>query len=126
MNDKESAKPITPTGKSDPELSLDIGTFVFLVIGLIFSWINMLFIMTSLEIMAYLSIIFTTSVPGIIIGYKNRFWGYGYMLGFAMAGLPFMIFVDIFIGGYVFATALFILIIMWLVFWKTWRTLRLS
>jgi hypothetical protein len=40
-----------------------------------------------------------------------------------MAGIPFMIFVDLFIGGYVFATALFIFIIMWLVFWKTWRSL---
>jgi hypothetical protein len=75
-----------------------------------------------MEILAYLSIIFTTIIPAVIIGIKNRYWGYGYIFGFSIAGIPFMI-IDLFIGGYTFATAFFIFIIMYLIFWKTWRSI---
>ena len=116
-NDKQSV------GRPEPEFKFDVGTVIFFIIGFISSWINMLIIYDSMQVAAYLSIIFTTMIPGIIIAVKNRFWGYGYMFGFAIAGIPFYIAVDIFIGGYTFATALFLFIIMWLVFWKTWRSL---
>ena len=76
-----------------------------------------------INLIPYLTIIFSTIIPGIIIAYKNRYWGYGYMIGFAIAGIPFLILIDLFIGGYTFATALFIFIILWLIFWKTWRAL---
>ncbi len=109
-------------GKEEPEFRIDLFTFLFLVIGGITSWINMLIILNSMTIPSYLSIIFTTLIPGIIIGVINRYWGYGYMIGFAGAGIPF-IYIDIFIGGYVFATALFLFIIMWLIIWKAWRSL---
>jgi len=77
------------------------------------------------KIMAYLSIMFTIIIPGVIIGLKNRFWGYGFILGFAFAGIPFMFVMDLFIGGYTFVTALFIFIIIWLIFWKVWRSLAM-
>lgn len=127
----EDKEKINPLGKEDPEFKIDIGTIIFTIIGSIVSWINMLMILfyqlgayeSIVKIMAYLSIIFTIIIPGIIIGIKNRFWGYGYLLGFAFAGIPFLFIVDLFIGGYTFVTALFIFIIIWLIFWKVWRSL---
>ena len=94
----------------------------FIIIGFIVSWVNMLLILNVMEIWAYLSIIFVVMIPGIIIAVKNRYWGYGYVFGFTIAGIPFLT-IDLFIGGYTFAVSLFLFIIMWLVFWKTWRTL---
>jgi len=120
MDDKSDKQSV---GRPEPEFKFDVGTVIFVIIGFISSWINMLIIYNSMQVAAYLSIIFTTMVPGIIIAVKNRFWGYGYMFGFAIAGIPFYFIVDIFIGGYTFATASFLFIIMWLVFWKTWRSL---
>lgn len=121
-----------PNERDEEELKLDIGTFICSFIGLIVSWINM-WIMNEiqinprsaelLKIFAYLSIIFTTSIPCIVIGLKNRLWGYGYIIGFAGAGIPFFLIVDLFIGLYTFFTSLFIFIIMWLIFWKGWRSL---
>lgn len=121
---------IKPEKKEDLKPKIDLYSFLVLVIGFIVSWINMYLIYTCqlnctneyLKIFAYLSIIFTTIIPCIAIGLKNRIWAYGYILGFASAGLPFMI-VDLFIGGYTFATTMFIFIIIWLIFWKTWRSL---
>jgi hypothetical protein len=118
-------------GKEEPDLRLDLGTIMCTFLGGACSWINMLIIhhyqvhaiSEQVKIYAYLSIIFTTIIPGVAIAYKNRYWGYGYMIGFAAAGLPFMIFGDPFIGGYTFFTALFIFIILWLIFWKAWRSL---
>lgn len=121
-----------PIKRDQEELQLDIGTFICVIIGIIISWINM-WIMNEiqinprsaelLKIFAYLSIIFTTSIPCIVIGLKNRLWGYGYIIGFAGAGIPFFLIVDLFIGLYTFFTSLFIFIIMWLIFWKGWRSL---
>ena len=112
--------------KAEPDLKLEIWTLLFAVIGFITSWFNMLFILDApraIEVLAFLSIIFTTIIPGVIIAIINRYWGYGYLIGFASAGIPFLIFVDLFIGGYTFATTIFIFIILWLIFWKTWRSL---
>ena len=112
--------------KVEKDLRLNVWTFIFVIIGFIGSWVNMVFIQDaprSIEVLAFLSIIFTTMIPGIIIALVNRYWGYGYLIGFATAGIPFLIFVDLFIGGYTFATTIFIFIILWLIFWKTWRSL---
>jgi len=112
--------------KAEKDLSLNVWTFLFLLIGFAASWVNMTFIQDaprSIEVLAFLSIIFTTMIPGIIIALVNRYWGYGYLIGFASAGIPFLIIVDLFIGGYTFATTLFIFIILWLIFWKAWRSL---
>ena len=112
--------------KAEKDLSLNVRTFLFVIIGFVASWVNMMFIQDaprSIEVLALLSIIFTTMIPGIIIALVNRYWGYGYLIGFASAGIPFLIIVDLFIGGYTFATTLFIFIILWLIFWKTWRSL---
>ncbi|MFX1377072.1 MAG: hypothetical protein ACFFA0_14800 [Promethearchaeota archaeon] len=80
-----------------------------------------------MEIWSYLTVIFTTIIPGVIIGLKDRYWGYGYMGGFAIAGIPFSIIEpphgDLFIGWYTFATALFIFIIIMLIFWTGWRSI---
>ena len=110
-------------GKSEPEFKFDIGTVVFIIIGFAVSWINMLVILDSMEIWSYLSIIFTSIIPGVLIALKNRYWGYGYMFGFSGAGIPFLILIDLFIGGYTVVTALLIFIILWLIFWKAWRSL---
>lgn len=112
--------------KTEKELKLDLWTLFFTAIGFIASWFNMIFILDAprtIEVLAFLSIIFTTMIPGIIIALINRYWGYGYLLGFASAGIPFLLIVDLFIGGYTFATTVFIFIILWLIFWKAWRSL---
>jgi hypothetical protein len=110
-------------GRPEPEFKFDIGTIVFIIIGFVISWINMLIILDSMEIWSYLSIIFTTIIPGVVIALKNRYWGYGYIFGFSGAGIPFLILMDPFIGGYTCVTALLIFIILWLIFWKAWRSL---
>ncbi|MFX1470857.1 MAG: hypothetical protein ACFFB8_19630 [Promethearchaeota archaeon] len=110
-------------GRPEPEFKIDIGTIIWIIIGFITSWLNMLIILDSMEIWSYLTIIFTTIIPTVVIGLKNRYWGYGYLFGFSVAGIPFLIIVDLFIGGYTFATSLFIFIILWLIFWKGWRAI---
>ena len=114
--------------KIERELKIDIWTLVFTAIGFVASWVNMLFIFDAPrtieeEVLAFLSIILTTMIPGVVIALINRYWGYGYLIGFASAGIPFLIMIDLFIGGYTFATTIFIFIILWLIFWKTWRSL---
>ena len=119
-------KQIKESKRMEKELKLDIWTFTFAAIGFVASWFNMLFILDAprtIEVLAFLSIIFTTMIPGIVIALINRYWGYGYLIGFATAGIPFLIMIDLFIGGYTFATTIFIFIILWLIFWKTWRSL---
>ena len=111
---------------SEPDFKVDYKTFLWGFVGYVISWFNMVIIYDSprnVEVLAFLSIIFTTFIPAIIISLKDRYWGYGYMIGFSISGIFFMIFMDPFIGGYTFVTALFIFIIMLLVFWRTWRTL---
>lgn len=110
--------------KEKYQFKITVATIMFTIIGSITSWINMIIIKNSMEVWAYLSIIFTTIIPCVLIGLKNRSWTYGYILGFSVAGLPFMLIVDLFIGGYTFFTTFFIFIIIWLIFWKTWRSLE--
>ncbi len=114
---------VQSVGRPEPEFKFNIGTVVFIIICFIVSWWNMLIIFNSMQIWSYLSIIFTTIIPTIIIALKYRLWGYGYLLGFAIAGIPFSIMEDLFVGWYTFATAIFIFIILWLVFWTAWRSL---
>jgi hypothetical protein len=49
------------------------------------------------------------------------------MGGFALAGIPFSFFEppfgDLFVGWYTFATALFIFVIIMLIFWMGWRSI---
>ncbi|MHA1670855.1 MAG: hypothetical protein ACTSV5_09785 [Promethearchaeota archaeon] len=123
MNDIEKKQSIR---SSEPEFKVNYKTLLWCVAGFIISWFNMVIIQDSprsVEVLAFLSIILTTFIPAIIISLKDRYWGYGYMIGFSMAGIFFMMIMDPFIGGYTFVTALFIFIIMLLIFWKTWRTL---
>lgn len=110
-------------GRPEPEFKFGFGVIIWAIVGFIVSWINMIYINESMEILSYLTVIFTTIIPGVIIGLKDRYWGYGYMVGFAIAGIPFLIIVDLFIGGYVFATALFIFVIVMLIFWTGWRSI---
>jgi len=114
-------------GRPEPEFKIDIFTVFWLIIGFIVSWLNMWVILDSMEIWSYLTIIFTTIIPTVIIALKNRVWGYGYLIGFSIAGIPFSFlkppYGDLFIGWYTFATSLFIFVILWLIFWKAWRSL---
>ncbi len=119
----ENMKKKQTVGRPEPEFKFDIGTVVCIIIGFVISWINMIVIYDSMEIWSYLSIIFTSIIPGVLIAIKNRYWGYGYIFGFSAAGIPFLILIDPFIGGYTFVTALLIFIILWLIFWKAWRSL---
>ena len=112
--------------KTEKELKLNLWTFIFAGIGFVASWFNMLFILDAprtIEILAFLSIILTTMIPGVVIALINRYWGYGYLLGLAIAGIPFLIMIDLLIRGYTFATTIFIFVILWLILWKTWRSL---
>ena len=123
MNDIEKKQSIR---SSEPDFKVNYKTLLWTFIGFVISWFNMILINESprnVEVLAFLSIILTTFIPAIIISLKDRYWGYGYMIGFSIAGIFFMILMDPFIGGYTFVTALFIFIIMLLIFWRTWRTL---
>jgi len=114
-------------GRPEPEFKFGIGTIIWIVVGFVVSWINMLVILNTMQILSYLTVIFTTIIPGVIIGLKDRYWGYGYMGGFAIAGIPFSFlnppYGDLFIGWYTFATALFIFLIILLIFWTGWRAI---
>jgi len=123
MNDNDKLQRIR---NSEPDFKVSYKTFLSSIVGFVISWFNMIIIQNSprsVEVLAFLSIILTTFIPAIIISLRDRYWGYGYMIGFSIAGILFMILVDPFIGGYTFVTALFIFIIMLLIFWKTWRSL---
>lgn len=124
MSDKIKEQTV---GRPEPEFKINFGTIIWVIIGSVVSWVNMLLILDSMEIWSYLTIIFTTIIPTVIIALKNRFWGYGYLIGFAIAGIPFSFldppYGDLFIGWYTFATSFFIFIILWLIFWKAWRSL---
>ena len=110
-------------GRPEPEFKFGIGTVIWIIIGFFASWGNMLIINYYMEIWSYLTVIFTSGVPGVIIGLKDRYWGYGYISGFAIAGIPFLFIIDPFIGGYTFATSLFLFIIIMLIFWTGWRSI---
>ncbi|MFX1457176.1 MAG: hypothetical protein ACFFDB_17500 [Promethearchaeota archaeon] len=114
-------------GRPEPEFKFGIGTVVWVVIGFLVSWGNMFVILNSMQIWSYLTVIFTTIIPGVIVGLKDRYWGYGYMGGFAIAGIPFSFlnppYGDLFIGWYTFFTALFIFLIILLIFWTGWRSI---
>lgn len=121
MNSPQNAR-----ANKEQELKIDIGTIICFIVGFLIAWANMLLILNSpasIEVLAYLSVILTTMIPGIIIALKNRYWGYGYLIGFSLSGIPFMLLIDPFIGAYTFATTLFIFAILWLIFWKAWRSL---
>ncbi|MFX0105292.1 MAG: hypothetical protein ACFE75_07365 [Candidatus Hodarchaeota archaeon] len=122
-----SKKKEQTVGRPEPEFKINGIIIIWIVLGFVISWGNMLIILNSMEIWSYLTIIFTTIIPTIVIGLKDRYWGYGYLFGFAIAGIPFSFFDrpygDLFIGWYTFATSLFIFIILWLIFWKAWRAL---
>ncbi|MEJ2252388.1 MAG: hypothetical protein P8Y70_19725 [Candidatus Lokiarchaeota archaeon] len=136
MDSKKSGKNTSSEDKNKIDKRATNSTKIYIIsilifsIGFIVSWINMDLMNYCqihctneyLKIISYLSIIFTTIIPCVIIGLKKRIWAYSYILGFSFAGLPFM-FVDLFIGGYTFATTMFIFIILWIIFWKTWRSL---
>ncbi len=119
-----SANKKNPTPMEEKQkIKITYKMIIFFILGGCVSWINMWFILIFMEIWSYLSIIFTTIIPCVGIGLKNRLWAYSYILGFSIAGIPFMIFMDLFIGGYTFITTFLIFIIIWLIFWKAWRTI---
>lgn len=119
-----SANKKNPTPMEERQkIKITYKMIIFFILGGCVSWINMWFILIFMEIWSYLSIIFTTIIPCVGIGLKNRLWAYSYILGFSIAGIPFMIFMDLFIGGYTFITTFLIFIIIWLIFWKAWRTI---
>ncbi|MBY8981921.1 MAG: hypothetical protein KGD57_03170 [Candidatus Lokiarchaeota archaeon] len=116
---------------TEPEFKIDIITIILAIIGFIVAWVNMYLIeetpveggeVWNFKVFAYLSIIFTTSIPTVGIGVKNRIWAYGYIIGFALAGLPFA-FINVYTGIYTFITTMLLFTIMWLIFWKAWRSL---
>lgn len=95
----------------------------YCIIGFVVSNINMYIIVLSMEVWAYLLIIFLIIIPAIIIGLRLRIWAYGYMLGFTTAGILGIFLYDLFIGAYTAVVSIFIFIILWLIFFKTWRSI---
>lgn len=95
----------------------------YCIIGFVVSNINMYIIVLSMEVWAYLLIIFLIIIPAIIIGLKVRDWAYGYMIGYSTAGILGIFIYDLFIGAYTVAVSILIFIILWLIFFKTWRSI---
>ena len=113
-----------PSAKEDEEQKIDYHFAIFLIIGFVVSMLNMYVITIYIEIvMSYLVIIFLFMIPGIVIALKVRIWGYGYMLGFTVAGIPGIFLYDMFIGSYTVFVSVSLFIILYLIFWKTWRSI---
>ena len=96
---------------------------LFFIIGFVVSNINMYIILLSMEVWAYLLIIFLIIIPAIIIGLRLRIWSYGYMIGYSTAGILGIFIYDLFIGAYTVVVSIFIFTILWLIFFKTWRSI---
>lgn len=105
------------------KLRNDFFLVLFFIIGFVVSNINMYIILLSMEVWAYLLIIFLIIIPAIIIGLRLRIWSYGYMIGYSTAGILGIFLYDLFIGAYTVAVSIFIFIILWLIFFKTWRSI---
>ncbi len=95
----------------------------YYITGFVISNINMYIIVLSMEVWAYLLIIFLIIIPAIIIGLRLRIWSYGYMIGYSTAGILGIFIYDLFIGAYTVAVSIFIFVILWLIFFKTWRSI---
>jgi len=101
----------------------DLFLVFYCIIGFVVSNINMYIIVLSMEVWAYLLIIFLIIIPAIIIGLRLRIWSYGYMIGYSTAGILGIFIYDPFIGSYTTVVSIFIFIILWLIFFKTWRSI---
>ncbi|MHA2035646.1 MAG: hypothetical protein ACW98X_04390, partial [Promethearchaeota archaeon] len=61
-----SSKKDQTVGRPEPEFKFGLGTVIWIVVGFIASWVNMVIILNSMQIWSYLTIIFTTIIPGVI------------------------------------------------------------
>ncbi len=95
----------------------------YCIIGFVVSNINMYIIVLSMEVWAYLLIIFLIIIPAIIIGLRLRIWSYGYMIGYSTAGILGIFIYDLFIGFYTAVVTILLFMILWLIFFKTWRSI---
>ncbi len=78
----------------------------------------------NIKVWAYLIIIFLIIIPAVLVGYfLDRENGYAYIFGYIIGGLVGMFTIDLFIGGTSFFSALLIFIVIYLIFWKIWRTI---
>lgn len=107
----------------DNKLRNNFFLVLFFIIGFVVSNINMYIILLSMEVWAYLLIIFLIIIPAIIIGLRLRIWSYGYMIGYSTAGILGIFIYDLFIGAYTVVVSIFIFTILWLIFFKTWRSI---
>lgn len=93
------------------------------MVGFVVSVVDQIVIQGSMEIWAYLLIIFLIIIPGVAIGLVVRRYGYAYILGFLAGGFVGVFTIDAYIGWTSFFSALFIFLIIWLIFWKIWRSI---
>nr|MDO8112705.1 hypothetical protein [Candidatus Sigynarchaeota archaeon] len=80
------------------------------------------------QIMAWLAVIFVLLIPGIWIGVaKHKLYALVYFSGFCAAGIVFMGIPGFLIKGlYVFTVSFFLLILMYLIFFKIWTSMKRS
>ena len=89
-----------------------------------FDWIVGSFAMD--QIMAWIAVLFVLLIPGIWIGVSlHKMYALVYFAGFTSAGFIAMFFEDFFILGlYVFCVSFFLLILLYLIFYKIWMSLK--
>ena len=80
------------------------------------------------QIMAWLAAIFVLMIPGIWIGVaKHRIYAFAYFSGFSAAGIAFIAIPEFFVPGlYVFCVSFFLLIVVYIVFFKIWSGMKRS
>ncbi|MHA1821336.1 MAG: hypothetical protein ACTSU2_08285 [Promethearchaeota archaeon] len=127
--DNKEVEVITPEmqeQKLAPPKPIDY--WLFILIGLVISLIQ-IYYTKRLEhapgmwwIWRYLIIIFTVMIPAIYVSVLKRIRGYTYIVGYLLGGLIELLFGDPFIGGYNIVVTLFLFLIIYLIFWKVWRS----
>jgi len=80
------------------------------------------------QIMAWLAAIFVLMIPGIWIGVsKHKIYAFAYFSGFSAAGIAFMAAPGYFVPGlYVFLVSFLLLVVVCLVFFKIWPSMKRS
>ncbi|GAB4306447.1 MAG: hypothetical protein Kow0069_03200 [Promethearchaeota archaeon] len=106
-----------------PAAPIDSRALGFALLGFLVSMLDQWVIQGSMEVWAYLLIIFLIIIPGVGVGLVRRVDGYAYVLGFLVGGLMGAFTIDPFIGWTTFVSAALIFTIIWLVFWRIWRSI---
>lgn len=132
MSEKNESNPVEGLIPKEQEKKLKpakpIDYWLFALIGIAVCAFNVWITINTRDeqnmwwIWSYLIIIFLVLIPDIIFAVSKRARGYGYIIGYLIGGAYELIFGDPFIGGYFIVVTIFLFLIVYLIFWKVWRS----